>query len=74
MAESDQLNQIFKKTNEKELVYFQIKKMQTRISLTGTTPDRNIYVSQETESLLEKMNLRQDTWFGIIHSASVEWQ
>lgn len=51
MAESDQLNQVFKKTNEKELVYFHIKKIHTRISSTGTTPDRNTYVSYEKREL-----------------------
>lgn len=49
VAESDRLNQIFKKTNGKELVHSQIRKLHTRISLTGPTPDRSIYVSRGRE-------------------------
>lgn len=71
-AESEPLNQVFKKIKEKVLVYFHIKKRPTRINLTGTTPGRNIYILQEKISLLEKMNLYQNTYFGGVYRASDE--
>lgn len=68
MAESDQLNQVFKKTNEKELVYFHIKKIHTRISSIGTTPDRNIYVSCEKRELSgqNKFTLVPTVWESVL--------
>lgn len=63
---------VFKKIKEKVLVYFHIKKRPTRINLTGTTPGRNIYILQEKISLLEKMNLYQNAYFGGVYSASDE--
>lgn len=74
LAESDELNQVFQKTDEKELADFHIRKVHTRINLTGTTPGGNICLSWKKESLLYKMNFYQNTEFGIIHMASAERQ
>ena len=63
---------VFKKIKEKVLVNFHIKKRPTRINLTGTTPGRNIYILQEKISLLEKMNLYQNAYFGGVYSDSDE--
>lgn len=61
--------------NEKKFVYFQIRKMHSRISLMGTTPDRNVLcITGKNESLLVEMNWLQNTKFGIVHGVFVEGQ